>query len=124
MSRIRSKGNLRTEMRLVTLLRRSGITGWRRHHRVLGNPDFVFRSQRIAIFVDGCFWHGCPRCKRIAKTNRRFWTEKIRRNRSRDRTNTARLRQKGWAVIRVWEHDLTRPGPLLRALQRQLARRI
>ena len=69
MSRIRSKGNQRTEMAMVKLFRAHKITGWRRHYPIEGKPDFVFLKQRVAIFVDGCFWHGCPKCYRQPKTN-------------------------------------------------------
>src|SRR5437016_438786 len=62
MSRIRSHGNAATELRFITLLKGAGIIGWRRQHRLHGKPDFVFLKFRLAVFVDGCFWHGCPRC--------------------------------------------------------------
>ncbi|MHC1769475.1 MAG: very short patch repair endonuclease [Verrucomicrobiia bacterium] len=106
MSRIRSRGNRETEQALASLLRKSGITGWRRHLPILGRPDFVFRTERLAVFVDGCFWHGCPNCYRAPKTQKRYWSEKIARNRARDRGVRRILRQKGWAVMRVWACDL------------------
>ncbi len=62
MSRIRARGNKKTELALVTLLRTNRITGWRRHQPLLGRPDFIFRKRRLAVFVDGCFWHGFSRC--------------------------------------------------------------
>ena len=103
MSRIRGKGNEKTEVRLAKLLRREGIRGWRRHLPVPGRPDFAFRKQKVAIFVDGCFWHGCPRCFRLPKQNRAFWKAKIEGNRRRDRTVNGRLRRLGWKVIRIRE---------------------
>jgi DNA mismatch endonuclease (patch repair protein) len=108
MSRIRSKGNQRTEIAMVKLFRAHKITGWRRHYPIEGKPDFVFLKQRVAIFVDGCFWHGCPKCYRQPKTNRRFWEKKISGNKRRDRTVTRRNRSNGWSVVRVWEHGITR----------------
>jgi DNA mismatch endonuclease (patch repair protein) len=108
MSRIRSKGNANTELRLLAILRLAGITGWRRHVDLAGKPDFVFRKERLAVFVDGCFWHGCPRCYRRPTSNRRYWDAKVVRNRARDRAVTRTLRSIGWRVLRIWEHDLAK----------------
>lgn len=107
MSRIRGRGNLETEVALARIFRRRGITGWRRHQALFGKPDFTFRRQRIVVFVDGCFWHGCSKHSKMPSNNRRFWEEKLARNRSRDRTVTRTLRRQGWHVIRLWGHDLT-----------------
>jgi DNA mismatch endonuclease (patch repair protein) len=71
-------------------------------------PDFVFRSQRLAVFVDGCFWHGCPVHGTQPRHNAKFWRDKIARNRTRDRLVTRTLRARGWRVIRIWEHELKR----------------
>jgi DNA mismatch endonuclease (patch repair protein) len=120
MSRIRSSGNLRTEIRMIQLLRSSRIKGWRRHYPVFGNPDFVFPKERLAIFVDGCFWHGCARCKRVPKTNSEFWKAKIRKNRARDRFNRAKLRDSGWTVVEIWQHSLSRPHHTLGKLNKLL----
>jgi len=106
MSRIRGRGNKATELALMKLFRRHGISGWRRQQPVFGKPDFIFRRERLALFVDGCFWHGCPRCYRRPKSNRKFWDAKIARNRERDRKVSRELRRLGWRVIRIWEHDL------------------
>ncbi len=106
MSRIRSRGNQRTELALVKVLRANKITGWRRHYPILGKPDFVFLKQRVAVFVDGCFWHGCPKCYVQPKTNRKFWTSKIKRNRKRDLMVNRELRRLKWRVLRIWEHQL------------------
>ncbi len=119
MSRIRSKGNAKTELRLLAMLRSEGITGWRRHAQLPGNPDFVFRRCRLVIFVDGCFWHGCPRCYRRPASNRRYWDAKVIHNRARDRTVTRELRRAGWNVLRIWEHALKNPK---RCLERVLLR--
>jgi DNA mismatch endonuclease (patch repair protein) len=108
MSRIRGKGNRDTELALMKLFRLHGITGWRRHQKVFGKPDFLFRKARLAVFVDGCFWHGCPRCFRQPKSNRIFWTEKIAGNKKRDLLVGRVLRKQGWRVVRIWEHDLAR----------------
>src|SRR4051794_23782609 len=85
MSRVKGRGNLATELELIRLFREHRIVGWRRHTRMFGRPDFVFTSNRIAVFVDGCFWHGCRRHGSVPVTNRKFWKEKLSRNRRRDR---------------------------------------
>lgn len=72
---------------------------WRRR------ADIVFPRARVAVFVDGCFWHGCPEHPRPAKTNSSWWTSKLARNRERDAETNARLAAAGWEVVRVWEHE-------------------
>lgn len=106
MSRIRSRGNKDTELALATLLRAHRITGWRRNQPVFGKPDFVFAKLKLAIFVDGCFWHGCPdHGRREHRVNAWYWPEKIQRNVDRDADTTRRLMARGWTVIRIWEHE-------------------
>ena len=106
MSRIRSSGNKDTEQALANLFRQNNIMGWRRNQKIYGKPDFVFKKHKLAVFVDGCFWHGCPRCYRPPKTNQKFWRNKIARNRDRDISVNQELRKQGWRIIRIWEHDL------------------
>jgi DNA mismatch endonuclease (patch repair protein) len=106
MASIRSKGNATTECAFARLLRKAKISGWRRHPRLPGRPDFVFRSDRVVVFIDGCFWHGCPRCYRLPEDNRPYWKAKIAGNRLRDRRRTRELRFLKWRVLRVWEHSL------------------
>jgi len=150
MSRIRSRGNKDTELRLMAVFRAQGITGWRRQasirfqvwlrpSRKIGSgsklqdssgrkrvknlkpvtwnmkpqaksvrPDFVFRRERLAVFVNGCFWHGCAEHYRRPKGNRRFWDAKIARNIERDAAVTKALRKTGWRVLHLWEHELTK----------------
>jgi len=67
--------------------------------------DIVFRSANVAIFVDGCFWHGCPKHGTQAKANAEFWKNKIRQNQIRDEDTSKQLKKAGWRVIRVWEHE-------------------
>jgi DNA mismatch endonuclease, patch repair protein len=123
MSRIRGRGNQSTEMRMVALFRAHGISGWRRHLPLPGRPDFAFRREKVAVFVDGCFWHGCPSCYRPPKGNARFWMEKIGGNRRRDRRADRALRERGWSVIRVWECALRkRPGSVAGRVVRILGR--
>jgi len=106
MTSIRSKGNATTELAFLRLLRNARISGWRRHLNLPGKPDFVFRSRRLAVFIDGCFWHGCPRCYRLPEDNRTYWKAKVIANRQRDRKTSRVLRAKGWSVLRIWEHSL------------------
>jgi DNA mismatch endonuclease (patch repair protein) len=122
MSAIRSRGNLKTEVELAKIFRKSGIRGWRRHQNVHGRPDFVFAKLRVAIFVDGCFWHGCPRHGRKPTSNQQYWTPKLKRTRARDERYTAELRQGGWLVIRIWQHELLAPGRVTLKCKAVLAR--
>lgn len=108
MSGIRGRGNLNTELKLAKLLRKNRIIGWRRHLKIFGNPDFVFREHRLAIFVDGCFWHGCLKHASQPVTNSIFWKEKLVRNKQRDRLVTRTLKARGWQVLRIWQHELLR----------------
>lgn len=129
MATIRSRGNMRTELVLVALLRAGSISGWRRHAVIRdGNPksgkrrtvrpDFVFYTARVAVFVDGCFWHGCPRHYRMPRSNRPFWLRKMRCNRKRDRTTDRWIEQRGWKVVRIWEHSLKRPSLVIKKVTR------
>ena len=93
------------ELLLRRMLWASGIRGYRLHHkRVLGRPDLAFINKKIAVFINGCFWHRCPYCKLpLPKSNRSFWKEKFIRNQERDRRNVRKLRSQGWKVVTVWE---------------------
>lgn len=117
MASIRSKGNATTERAFLQLLREAGISGWRRHVDLPGRPDFIFRSHRLAVFIDGCFWHGCPRCYRPPDDNKRYWRAKVLSNRSRDRRRTRELRSLQWQVMRIWEHSLKSPAQRRRVIQ-------
>jgi DNA mismatch endonuclease (patch repair protein) len=118
MSKVRATGNRSTERHVAAHLTRHGLRGWKRHLRTLpGCPDFVFVEERIAVFVDGCFWHGCPRCGRnLPHSRRQFWRDKIESNRRRDQENARLLRYRGYAVVRVWEHSLSDSRWLARLL--------
>jgi DNA mismatch endonuclease, patch repair protein len=82
MSSVRSRSNKSTELVLLSIMKANRIRGWRRHPSLPGRPDFAFKSAKLAIFVDGCFWHGCPRCYRPPKHNSGFWAEKVSYNES------------------------------------------
>jgi DNA mismatch endonuclease (patch repair protein) len=110
MSRIRGSGNRDTELRMVALFREYGITGWRRYARVFGKPDFVFPSDKLAVFVDGCFWHRHEDCRFAYSPKSRldFWQRKFASNVARDKLVTRALWDSGWKVLRVWECQLHR----------------
>lgn len=124
MSLIKGQGNRNTELALIRIFRSHRITGWRRNQRVFGRPDFTFPNLRIAVFVDGCFWHQCPRHATTPKNNRAFWRRKLASNRTRDLRVNRTLRACGWRVFRLWEHELARRHEcrLLRRLQKLLDR--
>lgn len=123
MSRIRGKGNKTTELALASAFRRAGIKGWRRHlvvkltlgprvakregkAQLVVRPDFVLRRERIAVFVDGCFWHRCPLHCKMPENNRELWEQKLSRNVERDMFVDRELRKAGWLVWRFWEHAI------------------
>lgn len=106
MGMVRSNRNKSTELRLIAIFRELGITGWRRNYDLPGKPDFVFRAQKLCIFVDGCFWHGCSKCYRRPASNQDYWDAKVQRNKTRDREVNRDLRARGWRVLRIWEHQL------------------
>lgn len=120
MSRVRSRGNKATEIKLIKILHARGITGWRRSRKVFGTPDFVFPKARLAVFVDGCFWHGCPEHGVTPKTNKLFWKKKLKRNLDRDRVVRRKLRASGWGVLRIWQHELKHPIRIARRITRSL----
>jgi len=122
MAAIRSRGNKETELKLAVILRSAHITGWRRHEPLHGRPDFAFRRARLLIFVDGCFWHGCPRHCRLPEDNREYWQCKISRNRVRDRATTKALKISGWRVLRFWGHALRHREAVLRRITSELSR--
>jgi DNA mismatch endonuclease, patch repair protein len=122
MSRIRSSRNATTEMRLLALLRAKRLKGWRRNYPLVGKPDFVFPAVKLAVFVDGCFWHG-HRCGRnlTPVRNASAWCDKITRNQRRDRRTNRELRALGWSVIRIWECTLAKhPETCVRRIRRAL----
>jgi DNA mismatch endonuclease (patch repair protein) len=126
MARVRSSGNRSTEMRFAKMLRVGRISGWRRGRRLPGKPDFVFAAERIAVFIDGCFWHQCPLKghSTLPVSNAEFWRIKLQRNVQRDREVTRILESAGWRVFRVWEHSLESASPdVLNSLKRMLAKR-
>jgi len=119
MSTIRSKHTRTTERALRMALIRAGIKGWQLHSAGLpGNPDVYFPKQRVAVFVDGCFWHGCSRCGHIPRTRTSFWKAKIERNKQRDRATARTLKADRINVIRIWEHSLKSAAQIHIVIQR------
>ena len=111
MASVRSRGSGTTELALGRLLWAAGLRGYRKQWPVKGRPDFAWPRLKVAIFVDGCFWHGC-RCKYLPQTNTEFWREKIENNRRRDKAVSRQLRRDGWTVIRIKECNVMRPRTL------------
>lgn len=107
MSRIKSK-NTGLERVVFRFLRGRGIHFQKHYRRAPGSPDVAVPSRKIAVFIDGDFWHGYRYPTWRHKMKPGFWREKIERNRARDKRNFAKLRRRGWRVLRVWEHDLMR----------------
>ncbi len=107
MRAVKGKGTS-LEVRLFSMLAGMHLKGWRKNVTWLaGKPDVVFEKERLTIFIDGCFWHGCPRCHRkLPQTNREYWSRKINRNIVLAKATNRQLRNDGWLVIRIWEHEI------------------
>lgn len=120
MRSVHSRENESTELIVGRILWGKGIRGYRKHWPILGKPDFCWPGRKIAVFVDGCFWHGCPRCNKTPSANESYWIAKIARNHDRDLRVTRTLRQQGWKVLRIWECDIPQ-RKFLRPLRAALA---
>ncbi|OGF62628.1 hypothetical protein A2662_03775 [Candidatus Giovannonibacteria bacterium RIFCSPHIGHO2_01_FULL_45_33] len=122
MTAIRSTDNKTTEIEFIKCFKKNKIAGWRRHVRgVLGSPDFIFPKRKLAVFVDGCFWHGCKQHCILPKSNKKYWLPKIENNSRRDLRNRAKLRRRGWKVIRIWEHEIKKnPEKIIVKIKRML----
>jgi len=112
MAAVKSRGNASTELKMRRLLRANKLNGWRRHVDIIGTPDFSWPNKKVALFVDGCFWHKCPHCFRKPKSNLDYWGNKIKSNKARDQRINKSLKQAGWNVIRVWECKIDQPGTI------------
>jgi DNA mismatch endonuclease (patch repair protein) len=140
MSRIRGRGNKGTELALMKVFRAHRITGWRRQKVLIVRSsrrkeahsedprsksvraslprllrvrvDFIFPKLKVTVFVDGCFWHGCPKHSSLPARNRPFWRRKLTANKRRDLLVTRTLRRRGWRVLRIWEHELVRKNEM------------
>jgi len=122
MSQIRGK-NTNIEKIFRKHIRINGLKGFRNGQKTEGRPDFIFPKQKIAIFLDGCFWHGCPRCYSEPKTNKKFWRDKFISNKKRDTKVNLLLRKKGWKIKRFWEHRVKKdPERCILSLKKILER--
>ncbi|MBI2680024.1 MAG: DNA mismatch endonuclease Vsr [Candidatus Solibacter usitatus] len=122
MSAVPSRGNRSTEQAMSTELRSAGLVGYRKHWPIAGKPDFAWPGLKVALFVDGCFWHGCPTCSRPSKSNVSFWEKKVRENQQRDKRVARCLRRDGWSVVRIRECKVRAVASLAR-IQRMLDKR-
>jgi len=96
------------ENAFYSVLISNGINGLIKHPKnIFGKPDFIHNQAKIAIFLDSCFWHGCPEHCRVPHSNVEYWKKKIDKNKKRDKLVSETLRKEGWAVLRIWEHSLS-----------------
>lgn len=105
MSSIRSK-NTKPELLLRKALWANNIRGYRIKNSLPGKPDLYFPKKKVAVFIDGCFWHKCPKCYVAPKSNKKYWLPKIERNAERDKKITKKLKREGFIVIRLWDHEI------------------
>lgn len=121
MSKVRNRGNRSTEMAVESVLSAFDIRGWVKHpNGVPGCPDFYFPEPPVAVFVDGCFWHACPKCARnTPRSRRQFWAKKLDENRRRDGRVRSQLRRQGVRTMRIWEHSVA-TGKWLPRLMRMI----
>jgi len=117
MSAIHSK-NTRPEIILRKVLWSKGLKY--RIHYGKEMIDIAFPAERLAIFVDGCFWHGCPVHSHLPESNKEYWLPKLKKNIERDAAKSEQLKIEGWHVMRIWEHELSDTGVILRKIQNAL----
>lgn len=123
MAAIRSRETA-PEKALILLLKPLGFAKRRNVRTLPGTPDIAFSHVHVVVFVDGCFWHGCPRCYVAPKINRQYWSAKIARNQRRDRRVARALRARGWSVVRIWACRLAQdPAACVRRIARIVERR-
>lgn len=121
MQAVKGKGT-RLEKRLWAMLAGMRLNGWKKNpETITGKPDVVFPSLQIAVFIDGCFWHGCPHCQRkLPVTNREYWEKKIKRNIGLAQIHNEQLEQEGWTVIRIWEHEMADTAKIRKRIRKAL----
>ena len=120
-----NRGRTSPERALASALWRRGIRYFThegytsvRGEKILGSPDMVFPRKRMLIFVDGCFWHGCPECDKSPEQSGEFWVNKIDTNRKRDQRVTTTLKRQGWTVLRIPEHEVRTKTALKKTVER------
>ncbi|OGX77820.1 hypothetical protein A6395_15300 [Exiguobacterium sp. SH31] len=104
--KVRSK-DTKMELKVRKALWHRGLRYRKNYKELLGTPDIAFPNQKLVIFLDSCFWHGCPLHFREPKSNQEFWNEKIKRNQERDAEQTEHYVCQGWTILRFWEHEIT-----------------
>lgn len=111
MSRIKGR-DTKPELKLRELVSGAGYR-YRKNYRI-GNKtvDLAFHGDEVAVMIDGCFWHGCPSCYKEPKSNKAYWKKKISANRLRDELTNTQLRQAGWKIVRIWEHEINKKPKL------------
>lgn len=107
MSRIKNK-DTKPELKLKNLFNELGFVYQPKGY---GKPDFINYKKKTIIFIDGCFWHKCPKCFKLPKTNKKFWEKKINKNSIRDKEINFNYKNSGWSVIRIWEHNIEKILP-------------
>lgn len=105
MSRVKSK-NTSLELKFRKMLFDKGLRGYRLNYKLLGKPDIVFTRYNVAIFLDGCFWHKCPKCFKHPSSNKEFWKTKILTNIRRDKKVNKELSLLKYKIIRFWQHEI------------------
>ena len=119
MSSVKNR-NTDIELAFRKALWKAGLR-YRLNSKITGKPDLVFIGIKLAVFVDGCYWHGCPEHGQIPKTNELFWRQKISRNIARDATINDSLAAAGWHVLRFWQHEIKRDlGGCVRRVEQAL----
>lgn len=103
--KVRSK-DTKIEMKVRKTLWNKGLRYRKNYKELIGTPDIAFPNQKLVIFLDSCFWHGCPLHFREPKSNQKFWQDKIKRNRERDAEQTEHYVCQGWVILRFWEHEI------------------
>lgn len=106
MRSVKSKNTKSTELTMIKLFKENHITGWRHNYNVKGHPDFVFLNKKVAIFVDGCFWHGHDCRNTRPSENSEYWAKKRERNIRHDKEINVLFEKRGWTVLRIWECEL------------------
>lgn len=120
MSQIKSK-DTRPELYLRKVLLINKIRNFKTNYNLPGKPDLVFTKNKLAVFIDGCFWHKCPKCFVRPVTRSKFWEEKIKNNVRRDKQINKVILSLGWQILRFWEHEINRnPGKVVKKIAKKL----
>lgn len=120
MASIKGK-NTKPEIIIRKLLWAQGIRYRIHNKKIIGTPDIAIKKKRTAVFLDGCFWHGCSKCYKVPKTNRKFWKDKLEYNKQRRRKVRYELKKEGWKVLEFWEHQIiSHPTTVTQKIARHL----